>query len=194
MTLRKTCARISKAVGMISNIFLICGIIAVCVIALVSSVDSIGRYIFGSALRGASEYVETMMAVFVYGGLAMAIRERKCVVVPVFLERMSPRVRLFFVGVGNLCCGLAGVLVCSQVWLSASRNMSNFAYATEVVKIPYGPFYLFAFLGLCLVTVELFLLAIQDLYEGICYRKLHGQDGGLPAEQDQQSEEGGDGV
>lgn len=194
MTLRKACARISKVVGIISNVFLVCGIVAVCVIALVSSVDSIGRYILGSALRGASEYVETMMAVFVYGGLAMAIRERKCVVVPVFLERMPPRVRLFFVGVGNLCCALAGVLVCSQVWLSASRNMGNFAYATEVVKIPYGPFYLFAFLGLCLVTVELFLLAVQDLCEGVCYRKLHAGDAEPQAESDEQSQEGGDGV
>lgn len=194
MTLRKTCARIYKVVGIISNIFLVCGVVAVCIIALVSSVDSIGRYILGSALRGASEYVETMMAVFVYGGLATAIRERKCVVVPVFLERMNPRVRLFFVGVGNLCCALAGVLVCSQVWLSASRNMVNFAYATEVVKIPYGPFYLFAFLGLCLVTLELFLLAIQDLYEGVCYRKLHAGGAESPVELDEQSSEGGDGV
>lgn len=180
MSLRKTCAFIYHIIGKISWIFLICGMIAVAVIALVSSVDSIGRYILGSALRGASEYVETSMAVFVYGALAMAIRERKCVIVPVFLEMMKPRLRLIFVAVGNLCCGVAGVLVASQVWLSATRNMSNFSYATSVVKIPYGPFYMFAFLGICLVAIELFMIATKDIYECICYDKLHpGSEGGV---------------
>ena len=173
MNLKKLCEGFSRAVGVLSKVFLLCSIIAVAMIAVVSSVDSIGRYILGSALRGASEYVETGMAVFVYGGLAMAIRERKCVTVPVFLEMMKPRLRLIFVGIGNACCAVAGILVCSQVWASASRNMSNLAYTTEVVKIPYGPFYLFAFLGLCLTVLELLIVAIRDLHEAVVYKKIH---------------------
>ena len=173
MNLKKLCEGFSRAVGVLSKVFLLCSIIAVAMIAVVSSVDSIGRYILGSALRGASEYVETGMAVFVYGGLAMAIRERKCVTVPVFLEMMKPRLRLIFVGIGNACCAVAGILVCSQVWVSASRNMSNLAYTTEVVKIPYGPFYLFAILGLCLTVLELLIVAIRDLHEAVAYKKVH---------------------
>ena len=176
MSLVKVCGKVSDVIGVISKVFLILGMIAVAFIALASSVDSIGRYIFGSALRGASEYVETGMAVFVYGGLAMAIRERKCVIVPVFLEMMKPRLRLFFVSIGNFCCCAAGVLVSFQVFQSAVKNMNNFAYTTEVVKIPYGPFYLFGFIGLALVTIELFVVAVKDLHEGICYKKIHADN------------------
>lgn len=188
MSLRKLCGGISNAIGTLSKIFLLLSIIAVAMIAIVSSVDSIGRYILGSALRGASEYVETGMAVFVYGGLAMAIRERKCVTVPVFLEMMKPRLRLAFVGVGNVCCAVVGALVCTQVWQSAVKNMSNLAYTTEVVKIPYGPFYLFAFLGLCLTVAELVIVAIRDLHECACYKQLHQDE----AVQALETETGGD--
>lgn len=174
--MKKVFDGVDKAVGWITRIFMALAMIAVALIALTSSVDSIGRYIFGSALRGASEYVQVAMAVFVYGGLCMAIRERKCVIVPVVLEHLKPRVRLFVVAVGNLLCCIASVLLASQVFLSTAKNLANLHNATEVVRIPYGPFYLFSFIAICLFTLEFLLLVIKDLYEGICYKRIHADD------------------
>ena len=83
MNLKKLCEGFSRAVGVLSKVFLLCSIIAVAMIAVVSSVDSIGRYILGSALRGASEYVETGMAVciwrFSHGYSRAQMRNSSCV-------------------------------------------------------------------------------------------------------------------
>lgn len=174
--MKKVFAGIDKVIGWITRIFMILAMIAVALIALTSTVDSIGRYIFGSALRGASEYVQVAMAVFVYGGLCMAIRERKCVIVPVVLEHMKPRARLFVTAIGNLLCCAASVLLATQVFQSTAKNLANLHSATEVVRIPYGPFYLFCFIAICLFTVEFLLLVIKDLYEGICYKRIHAND------------------
>lgn len=167
---------VDKVLGYITTAFMVCAMVAVALIALVSSVDSIGRYIFGSALRGASEYVQVAMAVFVYGGLCMAIRERKCVVVPVVLEHMKPRVRLFVTAIGNLLCCAASVLLATQIFQSTAKKLANLHDATEVVRIPFGPFYLFCFIAICLFTVEFLMLVIKDLHEGICYKRIHADD------------------
>lgn len=171
MTFHKFCLNAANVVGKISFGFSVLCAVAMAFIAIVSSVDSIGRYILGSALRGASEYVEIGMAVFVYGGLALAVRQRGCVTVPVFTDMMGPRLKRFFIGIGNLICCAAAVLVGSQMYLRAAATLSNLHYKTEVVGIPYGPFYLFTFLGMCLIAIELLIIGITDVYEGACWQR-----------------------
>lgn len=47
------------------------------------------------------------MSIFVYTGLALAIKLRRCIAVPVIVERLSPRIQLLVTAVGNaLCCGM----------------------------------------------------------------------------------------
>lgn len=167
MKLKTIYAGISKVVSVISTVLLACSAAAVVFIALLNSVDSIRRYVFGHAVVGASELVSMAMVVFTFGGLCMAVRKRSCIAVPVLTEHMTPRTSLFVTGAGNLLSCIAGGLLTVQFFGSTQRYLSNMGLRTDLLKIPYGPFYLFTTAAMLVVSIELLLVGIEDIWRGV---------------------------
>ena len=154
-------------VGKVSNVFLLISALAVVFIAAINTVDSIGRYIVGRAIVGASELVAVSMTIFVFGGLAMAIRLNRCVAVPVIGEKLKPRVRYFVLAVGNLLCVFAGVMMTIQFWQSSLRYLGNHTLGTDILRIPLYPFYVYATIAMAVITLEFLFVAVKQLDSGI---------------------------
>jgi TRAP-type C4-dicarboxylate transport system permease small subunit len=169
--MKKVFETFSSIVEKISNIFLLISALAVFFIAALNTFDSLGRYIFGHAIIGANELVSVAMTVFVFGGLAMAVRKDRCVAVPVIGERLKPRVRLFVLGIGNLLCVAAGVMMVTQFWSSTLRYLANQTLGTDILKIPLYPFYIYSTIAISLVTVEFLICSIRQLYSGIFFKQ-----------------------
>ncbi len=168
--MRKVFGVLYKIVGIVSNIFLVISALAVVFIASINTVDSIGRYVFGRAIVGASELVSVAMTIFVFGGLAMAIRKDRCVAVPVIGEKLKPRVRIFVLAVGNLLCVFTGVLMTIQFRQSSLRYLGNHTLGTDILRIPLYPFYVYSTIAIAVVTLEFLSVAIKQLNEGIHFK------------------------
>ena len=167
--MKKMLIMAAKAVHMVSNLFAWISAAVLFFMASVSFVDVIGRYFFHHPLTGAQEIIEVSRSIFVYTGLALAIKLRRCIAVPVIVERLSPRIQLLVTAVGNaLCCGMSGLLIW-QLALSSAKQLARSSVGTPVLKIPYGPFYAIALVGYVLIALELLILVITDLHDFICW-------------------------
>jgi TRAP-type C4-dicarboxylate transport system permease small subunit len=140
--MKKVFETFSSIVEKISNIFLLISALAVFFIAALNTFDSLGRYIFGHAIIGANELVSVAMTVFVFGGLAMAVRKDRCVAVlslrasETESEIVCPRNRQ------STLCG-CGVMMVTQFWSSTLRYLANQTLGTDILKIPLYRLYLF---------------------------------------------------
>jgi TRAP-type C4-dicarboxylate transport system permease small subunit len=173
MIQKKAFLTIYKIVGAISTVCLWCSVVAVAGIAILNTVDSLDRYIRGKALFGASEWVSVAMCVFVFGGLCMAVRERKCISVPVLTDYLKPAARLIVLGTGNILCCAAAALMVSQLFVTSQRYFANQHLGSDMINIPFWPFYFFATAATAVIALEFLCVAVKDLYEGFTWNKGH---------------------
>lgn len=162
----KAYSSVSKIIHKISFVFAVISAVAMMFMAIISTVDVVGRYIFNHPLTGAQEIVEVTMCVFVYAGLALAISQDKVIFVPVIVERLSVKVQGVIKCVGNILCAVMSFLILYQLTIPTVSKMSNFNQATMVLKIPHGPLYVFVVICYGLISLELILKGIENVLDG----------------------------
>jgi TRAP-type C4-dicarboxylate transport system permease small subunit len=165
---------VSKAasiVHIISNsLGTVCAVVLF-IMALISTIDVIGRYIFNSPLPGAQELVEIAMSVSVYTGIALAVHKRNVIIVPVFTDKMPERVRYFVISAGNFLCFILGIFLSYEIYIATGNMFKKLSVATALLRIPYAPFYLLAFICCIILTLEFLIVSAEDFYTGITYKK-----------------------
>ncbi len=85
----------AKIIHAVTNKMIILSAVAMFFIAAISFCDVICRYFFNNPITGAQELVEVGMSVFVYMGVAYGIKNKTVIIVPVIVDTLKPRTKIF---------------------------------------------------------------------------------------------------
>ena len=126
---------------------------------LLTVVDVVGRYILNRPVRGAFEVTELMLVVLIFAGLPLVSYADEHAVMDFIDRLLGPAGRLaLWRAVQAVCAGFM-FLLAWLLWLKAAR-ISGYRDATDVLRIPYGPF-------VYLMAIMLGLAGALHLYKAV---------------------------
>lgn len=140
--------------------------------AIITTVDVIGRYFLHHSLAGTQEIVQLSMNVFVYSGLTYAIYKKDYVTVPVVLDKLKPRARLIVETIVTFLMFAAGCVLCYSLWVSAVKWMSKWAVVTTTLGIPQTPFYILTAVCVTIISIELLFQTVTGIIRVAQYQPL----------------------
>jgi TRAP-type C4-dicarboxylate transport system permease small subunit len=112
------------------------------VMMLLTVADVVGRYVLNRPVRGAFEVTELMLVVLIFAGLPLVSYADEHAVMDFIDRLLSPgRKRVLWRAV-QAACGAFMFLLAWLVWRKADRIWA-YRDATDVLRIPYGPFVYF---------------------------------------------------
>jgi TRAP-type C4-dicarboxylate transport system permease small subunit len=123
--------------GIAGALDLIAGVVLFALMALTCT-DVVGRYFFGSPVRGGLELTEIMMTLLVFAGLPLVTMRREHVtvdIVPISSRRRIRRLHIALVdAVGAICLSVATW----QLWARAGRAIEMGDVSSQL-RMPIGP-------------------------------------------------------
>ena len=144
-TEKKWEARIDAALGIAASAILM-------VLMLVTFVDVVSRYLFNWPLRGAFEITELMLLVLIFAGLPLVSHADEHVTMD-FIDRiLSPRAAALLIRAVHGLCAAVMFFLAWQVWIKADR-IAGYGDATDVLRIPVGPFVYFMAAAIALTGI-----------------------------------------
>jgi TRAP-type C4-dicarboxylate transport system permease small subunit len=156
--------KLEKGVHWTSIAFNYIGILALFLMMLLVAIDVILRYVFNSPYTGSYDFIEMMMAVLVFCGLAYCTYEEGHVRVDVILSRLSARNR----GILSVIAYIPSVLIVGLItWRLGDRVWNIFKSppgpTTLTLQIPHWPFIILATLGSFLFFLELAVYLVRSV-------------------------------
>ncbi len=129
---------------------------------LLTFVDVVGRYLFNRPLRGGFEITELLLLVLIFAGLPLVSRADEHVTMDFIDRLLGPRAQQLFVRAVHGLCAAIMFLLTWLMWLKADRIWA-YRDATDVLRIPYGPFVYF-------MAVMIALTGVIHLYKVVARR------------------------
>jgi TRAP-type transport system small permease protein len=109
---------------------------------LLTVVDVVGRYLLKRPVRGAFEITELMLVVLIFAGLPLVSYADEHAVMDFVDRLLGPAGRRGLWRVVQAVCAAFMFLLAWLVWLKADRIWA-YRDATDVLRVPYGPFVYF---------------------------------------------------
>lgn len=106
-------------------------------------VDVVGRYVFNRPLRGGFELTELMLLVLIFAGLPLVSHADEHVTMDFIDRLLGPRARAWLNRAVHVVMAGAFFFMAWQITVKAERIVS-YGDATDVLRIPYGPFVYFS--------------------------------------------------
>lgn len=151
--------KLLKGIHAISNVMAWISGLLVLAMAALTFVNVFARRVFSSPVLGAQEMCELAMSIILYFGLPFAVYSRRMIVVDAITHRLKKVPRETLAGICSILCMLMSSI---YVWklISTGLAMMTRHTGTDVLKIPFWPFY-FA------CAFANFLLFVEQLLDGI---------------------------
>ena len=109
---------------------------------LLTFVDVVARYLFNFPLRGGFEVTELMLLVLIFAGLPLVSHADEHVTMD-FIDRiLTQRAGKALIRLVHAVCAALMFFLARLVWLKAAK-IAAYGDATNVLKIPEGPFVYF---------------------------------------------------
>ena len=105
-------------------------------------VDVVARYVFRRPIRGAFEVTELMLVALIFAGLPLVSFADEHALMDFIDRLLGPRARRGLEAAVQALCAACMLGLAWLVWLKAER-ISAYRDATDVLRIPYGPFVYF---------------------------------------------------
>jgi tripartite ATP-independent transporter DctM subunit len=130
------------------------GTVLLVAMMLVTTIDVIGRYIFNSPLRGASEIAEFLQVIVVFFGVAYTATQKGHVAVDFLFTRLPQRGQRFLIRFVSL---VSAALFAVIAWESVAQSLVFKASmrSSPVLEIPDWPFVLVVAFGSGLLSIVL---------------------------------------
>jgi TRAP-type C4-dicarboxylate transport system permease small subunit len=109
---------------------------------LLTFVDVVARYGFSRPLRGAFEITELMLVVLIFAGLPLVSDADEHALMDFIDRLLGPRALGRLRRAVHVGCAAIMFLLAWLVWLKADRIWA-YRDATDVLRVPYGPFVYF---------------------------------------------------
>ncbi len=151
--------RPGRPLGMVMSMV---GAAALIVMMLWVVTDVLLRFLFNRPVLGSYEIVEYMMVAFVFMAMAHAQFCRAHISVPVFVEKLPPRMRAVVESVTSIVT-LAIALVLVWGAIGQTRDMYFSRMTSAVLFIPKWPFQAITALGLAAFSVAVLADVLRNL-------------------------------
>jgi TRAP-type transport system small permease protein len=109
---------------------------------LLTFVDVVGRYVFNRPLRGAFEVTELLLVALIFAGLPLVSHADEHVTMDFIDRLLTPGGKRRLERAVQAACAGVMALLAWLIWLKADRIWA-YRDATDVLRIPYGPFVYF---------------------------------------------------
>ena len=131
-------------------------------LTLLTVADVALRYLFNAPIFGAQDISELGLAAVVFGALAYCGRSGGHVAVDLLAERLGAGFVRWSDGFVRIAGAAVFALLAWRAWL-AGLDAGEFSEASNLLAIPYQPFYAVIALGAALYALILFLEALAGL-------------------------------
>jgi TRAP-type transport system small permease protein len=129
---------------------------------LLTVVDVVARYVFNLPVRGAFEVTELMLVVLIFAGLPLVSFSEEHAVMD-FIDRVTgPRAQRRLRRAVEVASAAFMFLLAWLTWLKADR-IAAYRDATDVLRVPYGPFVYF-------MAITLALAGALHVYKAVARR------------------------
>lgn len=148
----------SPAPGLLDRIIAPWSAVMMFVMALITVVDVIGRYVFSMPLRGGFEITEILLALIIFAGLPIVSRDNTHITVDLLTSRLTASVRRR----QQLTCDVVVALLClGLAWAMAHKalDLIDQKETTPYLNLPVAPVAAFMSVS-CLITALLVLLRV----------------------------------
>jgi TRAP-type C4-dicarboxylate transport system permease small subunit len=149
----------------IERIMLEFAVISALALALVITVNVIGRQFFGLAVPDIVIIVRELMIPTIVFPLAVATANRAHIAVTFVTDQMSPRARGVLIIMGWFVALLAMLPLIYASWRNLSGSWSSGEFYDGQLAIPRWPMKAVFLLGLIVMTIRLVLVALADMAE-----------------------------
>src|SRR5262249_40126412 len=126
---------------------------------LLTFVDVVARYGFNRPVRGAFEITELMLVVLIFAGLPLVSYGDGHALMDFIDRLLVPAARRALERSVHVVCAEIMFLLTWLIWLKADR-IWGYRDATDVLRIPYGPFVYF-------MAVMIGLTGLIHLYKAV---------------------------
>ena len=120
-------------------------------------VDVVARYLFNRPIRGGFEVTELLLLVLIFAGLPLVSHADEHVTMDFIDRLLGGRARRWLNAIVNAVVAAIFAFMAWQMVIRAGR-ISSYGDATDVLRIPYGPFVYF-------MAATLALAALIHLYK-----------------------------
>jgi TRAP-type C4-dicarboxylate transport system permease small subunit len=107
-------------------------------IMLLTVVDVVGRYFFNRPMLGASELIEFMLAILVFGTLPLATSAREHIVIDLVELAMPPRGKRIQQLLVDLASGALLAFIGWRLWVRAGE-LAGHGDVTQSLRLPLAP-------------------------------------------------------
>ncbi len=146
----------------------VAGILLV-LLAVLIFVEVIARYVVKNSITGVQEICTMSIVVVLYLGLGYSTYQRAHVQVDVVINAFRPDVKMIDQGICSLLCILLSAPAAVQVFRQGLTFLDN-GRTSQLMHIPYWPFYIVAAFGLLLTSVEFLLDGVRWFGEARAWR------------------------
>ena len=142
MRRRSVLNAIGNGIRRIGNCFGYLGAVAMCLMAVIVTIDVTGRYFFNHPLKGGTELVEVLMVCVIFFMFAYVTEAEKHIKVDVFIsfmERKTPRLLWFISLIFDILVIFVLALLTRQGFIGILKAMGS-GEVTDSLEIPHYPF------------------------------------------------------
>lgn len=154
-----------RAFHRISNFFTWIATGALFAMMLLTAADVAGRYLFKHPILGAQDLVEQFMVVLVFCVLGQVTIDRTHIRADLLNARLSRRGQAIANAYGFVIVFVTAVIMAWRASIEAAGYVTNLRLVTATIKVPVAPFYVFAALGLILLSFEALFDTISYIVE-----------------------------
>ena len=130
------------------------------VLMTLTFVDVVARYVFNRPIRGGFEVTELLLLVLIFAGLPLVSHANEHVTMDFIDRLLRGRTRAWLNRIVHALVAAMFAFMSWQVIIKAGR-ISSYGDATDVIRIPYGPFVYFMAAMLALAA----LIHIYKIYD-----------------------------
>jgi|GEM_PF-5538347 len=152
-----------KTTGVINKICTVFGMIGGVLLGLMmlyTTYDVIQRVITGTALKGSTEIMSYAFCALLYASYCYTQINHSHIHVTIITEMLPGRGKYILWCVTEWVGTLTGIVFAYATYVQAVQQIATNSY-TQMLRIPFSPVYLFAFIGTVLFTVALILDAVK---------------------------------
>ncbi len=138
--------------------------VAVMFAVIITVIDIILHWTTNIRVLGNMEMVELAMVIMMFLCFGITHLENGHVRVDMLVNRFGPKVRCATNGIVQCVCAVFCIMMAVQAFLMIGRNIGT-GKASSVLHIPYFPFYIIMFVGLCIYALTIIVTAIEYFVE-----------------------------
>jgi len=173
--LNQTDGKIERLIHAATRMLRVISMIMIVLMMLFVTMDVMGRHFFDKPFKGSSDFIELIMGIVVFFGMAYCTQLMGDARVDVLYSKLSARLRAVFDCVTYFAAFSVYLIITWRLFSRAWGYLRDpfTSPVTDSLHIPYWPFILLSAVGCAILCLELLILVRASLYRIVYGMKIH---------------------